>query len=31
MNSQASNAIENGFTSQLIPTVAAMPRQCVPT
>ena len=31
MNSQPSNAMENGFTSQLIPTVVAMPRQCRPT
>ena len=28
MNSQPSNAIENGLTSQLTPTVTAMPRQC---
>ena len=28
MNSQPSSAIENGLTSQLTPTVAAMPRQC---
>ena len=28
MNSQPSSAIENGLTSQLIPTVTAMPRQC---
>ena len=27
MNSQPSSAIENGLTSQLMPTVAAMPRQ----
>ncbi len=27
MNSQPSKAIENGLTSQLTPTVAAMPRQ----
>ena len=27
MNSQPSSAIENGLTSQLTPTVAAMPRQ----
>ena len=28
MNSQPSSAIEKGLTSQLTPTVAAMPRQC---
>ena len=28
MNSQPSSAMENGLTSQLIPTVTAMPRQC---
>jgi len=28
MNSQPRNAIENGFTSQLMPTVTAIPRQC---
>ena len=27
MNSQPSSAIENGLTSQFIPTVAAIPRQ----
>ena len=31
MNSQPSSAIENGLTSQLTPTVEAMPRQCCPT
>ena len=31
MNSQPSSAIEKGFTSQLMPTVAAMPRQWLPT
>ena len=31
MNSQPSSAIENGLTSQLMPTVTAMPRQCCPT
>ena len=31
MKIQASSAIENGFTSQLTPTVDAMPRQCCPT
>ena len=31
MKIQASSAIENGFTSQLTPTVEAMPRQCCPT
>ena len=31
MNSQPSRAIEKGLTSQLMPTVAAMPRQCAPT
>ena len=31
MNSQPSSAIENGLTSQLTPTVTAMPRQCWPT
>ena len=31
MNTQASSAIEKGFTSQLTPTVAAIPFQCAPT
>ena len=31
MNNQASNAIENGLISQLIPSVTAMPRQWRPT
>ena len=31
MNSQPSSAMENGLTSQLMPTVVAMPRQCWPT
>ena len=31
MKIQASSAIENGLTSQLTPTVDAMPRQCWPT
>ena len=31
MNSQPSSAIEKGLTSQLTPTVTAMPRQCLPT
>ena len=31
MNSQPSSAMENGLTSQLTPTVVAMPRQCRPT
>jgi hypothetical protein len=31
MKIQASNAMENGLTSQLTPTVVAMPRQCCPT
>ena len=31
MKIQASSAIEKGFTSQLTPTVDAMPRQCCVT
>ena len=31
MNIHASSAIENGLTSQLMPTVEAIPRQCWPT
>ena len=31
MNSQPSKAMLNGFTSQLIPTVTAMPRHCSAT
>ena len=31
MNSQPSNAMLNGLTSQLMPTVTAMPRHCSAT
>ena len=31
MNSQPSSAMLNGLTSQLMPTVTAMPRQCSAT
>ena len=31
MKMAASSAMENGLTSQLMPSVVAMPRQCLPT